>query len=93
MHSFNILDLGDYKFRCVLGQQYYFDFTITQFEMFGYNSFFSDLKACEGHDIFCLDKNVIGEVVSIRYNRYTSSAWILIRNGVRGALYMKVLGE
>jgi hypothetical protein len=91
MLTFNIVEIGDYRYRCVLGERYYFDFTICQLDLFGYSCFFENLKNCEGNKIFNFKNGVIGDIVSIRYSGKDNVAWILVRNGVGGELFSKKL--
>ena len=93
MLTFNILDMGNYSYRCVLGERYYFDFTVNQLELFGYSNFFNNLRNCEGNDIYDFDDNIIGDIVSIKYATKDSVAWILVRNGVGGELFSKSIPE
>jgi hypothetical protein len=83
MLDFNIVDIGEYNFRCVLGEDIYFDFTVEQFELFGYDHFFSQVKSRVGYPIFeaSTDKkdfskkrktwgNLFQKLRGIKWNRY-----------------------
>ena len=93
MLGFNIVDMGARTFRCVLGESFYFDFSVDQFELFGYEHFFSLIQGRVGYPIYDAqtDKR-IGEVVSVRYLKPDDQVWVLVRNGIRGEIYAKNLG-
>ena len=93
MLGFNIVDMGNYNFRCVLGDEIYFDFSVTQLDMFGYDHFFSYLRESIGADIKNVsDNKQTGELVSVKYLKPDDEVWILVRNGIRGELFAKNLG-
>jgi len=87
------VDMGTNTFRCVLGETFYFDFNIEQFELFGYEHFFSLIQGSVTAPIYeaQTDRHV-GEVVSVRYLKPDDEVWVLIRNGIRGEIYVKRLG-
>lgn len=90
MLKFNVVKVAPHTFRCVLGEEYYFDFSITQFDLFGPSTFFDELKSCKRNTVYTLDGNtVIGDVASVRYMRQDGLVCILIRNGIRGEFYTK----
>lgn len=90
MLNFNIVTLEEYLFRCVLGETLYFDFTVEQLELFGYDNFFSTLKENVGNPLYSVkDNKEVGDLASVRYLKPESQIWILVRNGIRGELYVK----
>lgn len=94
MLDFAIVDMDGTTFRCVLGGDIYFDFRIKQFELFGYEHFFSQVREQVGAPLFDVRTNKeVGEVVSVRYLKPDDEVWILVRNGIRGEIYVKNLGE
>lgn len=93
MLTFCIVNMGDLNFRCVLGETIYFDFTVCQLDLFGYDNFFMYMKDGVGTHIHDVKENtVLGDVVSIRYLKSKDEIWVLVRNGIRGELYSKYLG-
>ena len=93
MLDFNIVDMGNHSFRCVLGEEIYFDFKVKQFELFGYDNFFSQLRESIGSPIKDIKTDTrLGEVVSVRYLKPDDEVWVLVRNGLRGEIYVKNLG-
>lgn len=93
MLGFNIVDMGGFNFRCVLGEEVFFDFTVEQFELFGYDHFFSQVRDRVGYPLLDVNTNKkVGEVVSVRYLKPDDEVWILVRNGIRGEIYSKNLG-
>jgi len=94
MLGFNIVDMGDYCFRCVLGETIYFDFSVNQLELFDYDNFFEHMRGSIGNPLSeVLTDRKLGELVGIKYLKPDNEIWILVRNGVRGELYSKSLGE
>ena len=92
MLTFNIVDMGDYYFRCVLGGESYFDFSVAQLDMFGYEHFFENLQDSVGSPIYDVKEDrVIGDLVAVRHLKAENSIWILSRNGIRGELFVKEL--
>jgi len=93
MLDFCIVDMGDFNFRCVLGETVYFDFSVTQMDLFGYEDFFSYMKEGIGNPLLDVETNkAIGDVASVRYLKNKEEVWVLVRNGIRGELYSKYLG-
>ena len=91
--DFEIEGLEENKFRCTLGGDIFFDFSVNQLELFTLDSFFTILKDCKGMDVFSLETgDSIGELVSVRYLKAEDEMWILLRNGIRGEIYCKNLG-
>jgi len=93
MLDFCIVNMGDYNFRCVLSEETYFDFSVSQLELFGYDYFFSHMQRGVGGALYEVETGrSIGDVVSIRYLKPKDEIWVLVRNGIRGELYAKHLG-
>lgn len=93
MLDFCIVNMGDYNFRCVLDEESYFDFSVSQLELFGYDNFFSHMQDGIGGSLVSIKTgDRLGDVVSIRYLKPKDEIWILVRNGIRGELYAKHLG-
>jgi hypothetical protein len=93
MLSFCIVNMGNLTFRCVLGEDVYFDFRICQLDLFGYDHFFTYMKQGIGYNIHDVKTDdIIGDVASIRYLKSKDEIWVLVRNGIRGELYSKYLG-
>jgi len=93
MLDFCIVDMGSYHFRCVLDEKLYFDFSVSQLELFGYDHFFSHMQEGVGGDLWEINSGrSMGDVVSVRYLRNKDEIWVLVRNGIRGEIYTKHLG-
>ena len=92
MLSFNVVDLGNFWFRCVLGEEVFFDFTISQLDLFGYDHFYSYLQQSIGNKVYSVrDNKEIGDLAAVRYLKPEDCIWVLIRNGIRGEIYVKEL--
>lgn len=93
MLDFCIVNMGEYYFRCVLDESLYFDFSVSQLELFGYDHFFSHMQEGVGGDLYEVGTGKsVGDVVSIRYLKPNDEIWVLVRNGIRGEIYAKHLG-
>lgn len=93
MLTFCIVDMGNHFFRCVLDEAFYFDFSVSQLELFGYEHFFNNMKSGVGSPLYELCTGVnLGDIASVRYLKDKDEVWVLVRNGVRGELYSRYLG-
>jgi len=90
--EFNIVDLGDYKFRCVLGERYYFDFTIDQYSLFAVTDFVSYMQRktrTRIYDIFT--QKEVGDLASVRMSKLANKIFVLARIRERGMLFVRNL--
>ena len=90
MLPLSILRVTPFCYRCVLAEEFFFDFTISQLDMFGGNSFLKDLCKLHRLPVYTLDgKEIVGDVASIRHVKRDDTLCVLIRNGIRGEFYIK----
>jgi len=93
MLDFCVVDMGRFNFRCVLGESCYFDFSVSQLDLFGYEDFFSYMKTGVGNYIYDIHTDKpLGDVASVRYLKNKDEVWVLVRNSIRGEIYSKYLG-
>lgn len=93
MLDFCIVDMGSYLFRCVLAEKSYFDFSVSQLDMFGYDNFFCYMKEGVGGNLYDVKTcKILGDIVSVRYLKSKDEVWVLVRNGIRGEIFVKHLG-